>query len=382
MIDMQTRIVKAFTDYFQVGPDWVIRSPGRVNLIGEHTDYNDGFVLPMTIDRSVYIAGIPNNNDRVELFSLDYDTNGSFPLEEINELKPNSTTWLEYVKGTMWALKSAGYHLSGWTGVIAGDVPIGAGLSSSAALELATARACQVVSKFVWDETEMALLSQRAENQWVGVQCGIMDQMISARGLRDHALLFDCRSLEGRLVSLPSNASIVILDTGTRRGLVDSAYNDRRDQCEDAASALSVNALRDIDLTELLNKESILDPVAFRRARHVVSENARTERAALAMEMDNAIELGELMDDSHVSLRDDFEVSSIALDEMVECAHRQPSCLGARMTGAGFGGCAVALVETPYIEEFSRRTAEDYRSSTGNDPDVYVCNATNGAEQL
>ena len=382
MIDVRARVVNAFTDYLNVDPDWIIRSPGRVNLIGEHTDYNDGFVLPMAIDRAVYIAGKSNNSDRVELYSLDYDMRETFSIEEIIELKPNNTTWIEYIKGTMWALKSAGYPLNGWTGVVAGDVPIGAGLSSSAALELATARACQVVSGFLWDETEMALLSQRAENQWVGVQCGIMDQMISARGLRGHALLFDCRSLEGRLVSLPPNVSVVVLDTGTRRGLVDSAYNERRAQCEDAASAFGVNALRDIDLAELSKKGRTLDPVTLRRARHVVSENARTQRAALAMELDNAIELGELMNDSHISLRDDFEVSSVALDEMVQCAHRQPGCLGARMTGAGFGGCAVALVETLYIEEFTRRTAEDYQSSTGNSTNVYVCSATNGAERL
>ena len=379
---MVKRVRDAFVHYLSRDPEWVVRAPGRVNLIGEHTDYNDGFVLPMAINRAVYIAGMSNESNRVELFSLDYDATESFGIEEIAELTPNSSSWVEYIKGTMWALKSAGYPLSGWTGVVAGDVPIGAGLSSSAALELATARACECASEFLWDGTKMALLSQRAENQWIGVKCGIMDQMISAQGIKDHALLLDCRSMHGRLVSLPPKISIVVLDTGTRRGLVDSIYNERRVQCEQAASDMSVSSLRDVDLSELMAKENRIDPVIFRRAKHVVSENARTENAAVAMGIGNAEELGQLMNESHVSLRDDFEVSSLALDAMVECAQQQASCIGARMTGAGFGGCAVALVQTVDAENFSSKTAEHYKRSTGNNPNVYVCKATNGAERL
>lgn len=379
---MVKRVRDAFVHYLSRDPEWVVRAPGRVNLIGEHTDYNDGFVLPMAINRAVYIAGMSNESNRVELFSLDYDATESFGIEEIAELTPNSSSWVEYIKGTMWALKSAGYPLSGWTGVVAGDVPIGAGLSSSAALELATARACECASEFLWDGTKMALLSQRAENQWIGVKCGIMDQMISAQGIKDHGLLLDCRSMHGRLVSLPPKISIVVLDTGTRRGLVDSIYNERRVQCEQAASDMSVSSLRDVDLPELMAKENRIDSVIFRRAKHVVSENARTENAAVAMGLGNAEELGQLMNESHVSLRDDFEVSSLALDAMVECAQQQASCIGARMTGAGFGGCAVALVQTADAENFSSKTAEHYKRSTGNNPNVYVCKATNGAERL
>lgn len=379
---MVKRVSDAFVHYLSRDPEWVVRAPGRVNLIGEHTDYNDGFVLPMAINRAVYIAGMSNESNRVELFSLDYDATESFGIEEIAELTPNSSSWVEYIKGTMWALKSAGYPLSGWTGVVAGDVPIGAGLSSSAALELATARACECASEFLWDGTKMALLSQRAENQWIGVKCGIMDQMISAQGIKDHGLLLDCRSMHGRLVSLPPKISIVVLDTGTRRGLVDSIYNERRVQCEQAASDMSVSSLRDVDLPELMAKENRIDSVIFRRAKHVVSENARTENAAVAMGLGNAEELGQLMNESHVSLRDDFEVSSLALDAMVECAQQQASCIGARMTGAGFGGCAVALVQTADAENFSSKTAEHYKRSTGNNPNVYVCKATNGAERL
>ncbi len=382
MIELERRVVEVFSDYFKNDPEWIVRSPGRVNIIGEHTDYNDGFVLPMTIDRGIYIAGMSNNSDRVECYSIDYEMHESFTLEEISQLKFNKAKWFDYIKGMIWALNSAGYPLAGWSGVIAGNIPIGAGLSSSAALELAIGRTCQTVSKFTWNETKMALLGQRAENEWVGVQCGIMDQMISARGLRGHALLLDCRSLEGKLVSLPSNFSMVVLDTGTRRGLVDSAYNQRRTQCEDAASAFQVKALRDIDMAELLNKKGIMDCVTFKRAKHVVSENARTLKAASALETGNVEELGELMNESHISLRDDFEVSSIALDEMVKCAQIQSGCLGARMTGAGFAGCAIALVENKHLEDFSRRTTVDYRSSTGNDSEVYICNATNGAECL
>ena len=228
-------------------PRWIVRAPGRVNLIGEHTDYNDGFVLPMAIDRAVWIALAPRDDRRAVVYSLDYDETAEFSLNALSRGKP---AWIEYLKGTAWSLQNAGHTLIGWEGVVAGDVPRGAGLSSSAALEMATARAMAVASNLPWDAAAMARLGQQAENQWIGVNCGIMDQMISAGGRAGHALLLDCRSLESRPVPLPPGVAVVVLDTATRRGLVDSQYNQRRAQCEAAAKFFGVPALRDVTLEQ------------------------------------------------------------------------------------------------------------------------------------
>lgn len=376
------RAIAAFVDRYGGQPEWVARAPGRVNLIGEHTDYNDGFVMPMAIDRAVYIAGSSLEDDRVEVHSVDFAEQGSFALSSVDKLVPAGDGWLEYVKGTAWALADAGLALTGWRGAMVGDVPVGAGLSSSAAVELAVARAFSAQAGWAWDASAMALLGQRAENRWVGVNCGIMDQMISACGRADHALLLDCRSLQGTLVPLPEGVSVVVLDTGTRRGLVDSAYNERRAQCETAARFFNVGALRDVDEAHFGERMRELDEITRRRARHVISENARTERAAEAMRAGNAGALGALLNESHVSLRDDFEVSSEALDKMVECAQRHRGCYGARMTGAGFGGCAVALVDAEQVDALVEETARAYREQTQNDPSVYICRATDGAELL
>jgi galactokinase len=370
------RVVAAFREKHGVDPELVVRAPGRVNLIGEHTDYNDGFVLPMAIDRAVWIALQRRGDGTISVQSLDYHRTQSF---EVEKLKRGKGGWIEYVKGTVWAMREAGKSVTGWNGTMAGDVPIGAGLSSSAALELATARAITAATGGDWDPVEMARLCQRAENGWVGVQCGIMDQMISAAGRRDHAVLIDCRSLETRAVPLPPAVLVVILDTSTRRELAGSSYNDRRSQCEAAADHFGVPALRDLSLQELEAGAEGLDPVAARRARHVVSENARTLEAAEAMRAGDSRRLGELMTASHRSLRDDFEVSSDELDRMVELALNQPGCLGARMTGAGFGGCAVALVEADRAEAFADAVAARYREATHLEPKLYVTGATEGA---
>ena len=376
------RTSSAFADCYEGLPEWVVRAPGRVNLIGEHTDYNDGFVMPMAINRAVYIAGRNTGGDQVRIHSVDFGEESSFSLSEVTELTPAGDSWLEYVKGTAWALADSGRSLAGWEGVLLGDVPVGAGLSSSAAVELAVARAFQRGADWSWDAAAMALLGQRAENRWVGVNCGIMDQMISACGKDGHALLLDCRSLEGQHVPLPNGVAVVVLDTGTRRGLVDSAYNERRAQCEAAARFFSVGALRDVDEETFADRMHALDETPRRRARHVISENARTERAAEAMRQGDAQRLGLLLNESHVSLRDDFSVSSEALDAMVECAQDHASCYGARMTGAGFGGCAVALVDVEQTALFVEETAQTYRTRTGHDPSVYVCRAMEGAEVL
>jgi galactokinase len=283
------------------------------------------------------------------------------------------------MKGVANVLQEEGLTLNGWEGVVASDVPIGAGLSSSAALELATARAFCAISDFEWDARKMALLGQKAENQWVGVNCGIMDQMISATGREGHAVLIDCRSLELNAVPLPQGTSVVVLDTATRRGLVDSAYNERRIQCETAAEFFGVKALRDVTSSELGGKSNELDALTVRRARHVVTENERTVEAAEAMRNGEAEKLGELMNQSHESLKDDFEVSSAELDLMVTAAREQPGCLGARMTGAGFGGCAVALVLDREIEAFVISVEMAYCEAASHSPSIYVCKATDGA---
>jgi galactokinase len=377
-MNLQEQVTSEFQRRFGEPPAHVVRSPGRVNLIGEHTDYNDGFVLPMTIDRATWIALRPRADGQVRVYSIEFNGENTFSLTDIQKA---SDGWAEYVKGVTWSLQQSGRALQGWDGVIAGDVPIGAGLSSSAALELATARAFSVTSGFAWDAAQMALLGQKAENQWVGVNTGIMDQMISAAGKEDHALLIDCRSLEAELVPLPPGTRVVVLDTATRRGLVDSAYNERRSQCEAAAQFFGVKALRDVTLEQFNARADELPELTRRRARHVITENARTLAAAEAMRRGDAEELGSLMNASHVSMRDDFEISSDALNAIVQCAQAETqACYGARMTGGGFAGCGVALVKTEYAEAFAASVATCYEAATQLKPNIYVCSPTNGAE--
>ena len=376
-MSVQNKVINHFKQQFGQHPAFVVRAPGRVNIIGEHTDYNDGFVLPMAINRAMWIALRPRPDQHVVAHSLDFDETVTL---ELNKLQHNKDNWEEYLKGMAWALQDAGYALGGWEGVLGGDVPIGAGLSSSAALELATARAFASVSSWEWLPAKMAKLGQRTENQWIGVNCGIMDQMISATAQARHALLIDCRSLATESVPLPPDTVIVVLDTATRRGLVDSAYNERRRQCEAAARFFGVPALRDVSVTDFEARAAELDDLTRRRARHVVTENERTLQAVKAMRQGEPATLGRLMDESHRSLRDDFEVSSNALNTMVEIAHDTVGCFGARMTGGGFGGCAVALVHADAAYRFVKVVAQSYHKRTGLSPNIYVCEATNGAE--
>ena len=369
MNSLQQRVANEFVEKFGERPSHVVHSPGRVNLIGEHTDYNDGFVLPMVIDRAMWIALRPRTDGQVSVHSLDYEETAVFNLAN---LQHEGEHWVEYIKGVSWALQNAGYTLTGWEGVMVGNVPRGAGLSSSAALELATARAFTTVSNLRWDAAKMAKLAQKAENEWVGVNCGIMDQMVSAAGKHHHALLIDCRSLQTKLVKLPEETAVVILDTNTRRGLVDSAYNERRQQCETAVAYFGVSALRDVTMAEFEAQADGLDELIRQRARHVISENERVLTAVSAMKANDAVQLGQLMNASHVSLRDDYAVSSRELDVMVGIAQAQPGCWGARMTGAGFGGCAVALVQSTNAHEFTLSVATQYELATDIKPKIYI----------
>ena len=285
-MSLQRRVTQEFERRFGAPPACVVRAPGRVNLIGEHTDYNDGFVLPMAIDRAVWIAARPRGDQRVVGHSLDFDQAVEFSLEDVGRVSipaagqaefhaRHRTGWGEYLKGVAWALQEAGYTLQGWEGIVVGDVPVGAGLSSSAALEMATARVFATTSGLPWDPATMAKLGQRAENEWVGVNCGIMDQFAASACVAGSALLLDCRTLEYSLVPIPQEATFVVMDTGVRRKLATSEYNDRRGSCEDAVALLSrsdpeVRSLRDVDLQTLTAAGDSLDETVLRRARHVV----------------------------------------------------------------------------------------------------------------
>ena len=375
------RVAGAFRARVGSEPVLVVRAPGRVNLLGDHTDYNEGFVMPMAIDRAVWIALRPRDGSQVVVHSLDFGEDASF---DVRRLERGGSGWAEYLRGVAWSLetdiaKQPGRTLCGWEGVLAGDVPLGAGLSSSAALELATARAFAGACALAWEPKVMARLAQRAENEWVGVNSGIMDQLISAAGVAGHALLIDCRSLETRAVPLPRDVSVVVLDTATRRQLVGSDSNERRARSESAARQFGVKALRDVDERMFADHAASLDEVTRRRARHVVTENARVLAAAEALAAGDATRVGELMTESHLSLRDDFEVSRPELDAMVEIALAQRGCFGARMTGAGFGGCAVALVARGSAERFAADVATRYAAEVGLTPAVYLCEATGGA---
>jgi len=373
---LDERVKNAFRVRFRTEPDFVVRAPGRVNLIGEHTDYNDGFVLPMAIEQAVFIALRPRRDKQVLIHSLDYEQTVSF---SVNGFRHGKKRWGEYIKGVTHALKKSGYDLSGWEGVICGNVPIGAGLSSSAATELAAASAFAAASAIELPATVMAKAGQQAENDWVGVNCGIMDEMVSAAAKAGHALFLDCRTLETQHVPLPSGISVIIMDTSTRRGLVGTAYNERRLQCEAAARHFGVKALRDVTLEMLEMHGNELDDIILRRARHVVTENARVLAAVDAMQNGDTKRLGELFSESHASLRDDFEVTNNALNLIVDAALQQPGCLGARMTGAGFGGCAVALVKDEHAEAFTASLKQAYHQMSGNEAITYICQPEAGA---
>lgn len=373
----QERVQRAFQVRFGAAPRYVVRAPGRVNLIGEHTDYNDGFVLPMAIEHGVWIALRPRHDRQVLIYSLDYEQTVSFSLDGFRHGKKR---WGEYIKGVARALQRKGYALTGWEGVMCGNVPIGAGLSSSAAAEMAAASAFAAAGEINIPPHEMALAGQNAENAWVGVHCGIMDQMVSAAARQGHALFLDCRTLATEDVPMPGGVSVVIMDTSTRRGLVGTAYNERRAQCEAAAQHFGVPALRDVSTEMLAQDRAGLDEVTYRRARHVVTENERVLEAVRAMRQGDATRLGALFTASHISLRDDFEVTNTALNQIVDAALAQPGCLGARMTGAGFGGCAVALVQSDQSEAFSEALKAAYHALSGYQATTYICTPAQGAE--
>lgn len=385
MLDERTApIVEEFQRRFNAAPTHLAIGPGRVNLIGEHTDYNDGFVLPVALKRDVRIALRARPDRTVRLYSQEYDEWGEFSLDAIAH-QPDKL-WINYVQGMAWSLAQEGIELAGLDGVLSGNVPRGSGLSSSAALEVASAKALLTASGQLGaiDGPQLALAAQRAENKFVGVNSGIMDQFISVMGQADHALLIDCRSLGYELVPVPENASLVIGNTRASRSLASSAYNQRRAECEEGVARLQetlpgVRALRDIAPEQLEEHKGLLSEVVYRRCRHVVTENARVLRTVDALAQGDVAMVGRLMNASHESLRDDYEVSSPALDAMVEIMRGAPGCYGARLTGAGFGGCAVALAEPGQEQAIADAIYANYPKTTNIWPEVYTTKAGTGA---
>lgn len=381
-------VVEAFQRHFHGPPTHVAAAPGRVNLIGEHTDYNDGFVLPVALHRDIQIALRPRadkpGEETVRAYSVEYGEWFAFNLRR-PEYNPR-LLWSNYVQGMAWSLLEEGLQLRGMDAVISGNVPRGSGLSSSAALEVAVAKALLAAAGLdnALSDVALAKAAQRAENQFVGVNCGIMDQFISVLGQKSHALLIDCRSLAYELIPFPPKAALVIGNTKASRSLAGSAYNERRQQCEEGVAILQkalphVKALRDVSPDELEAHKGDLPETVYRRCRHVVTENQRVQRTVEALRKGDLLAVGLYMERSHASLRDDYAVSSPALDAMVEAMMNAPGCFGARLTGAGFGGCAVALVQPGQEQAVADAIYANYPKAANIWPEVYTTQPGPGA---
>ena len=395
--DLQTdmniieNITNIYHEKFGHSPAHIARAPGRVNLLGEHVDYNDGFVLPAAIDRATYVAFSPADAPHSTLTAVDFDQQASFSAESIStKTQPDGSPlpeWTLYPAGVMWALMEEKLLVPSINAVFASDVPRGSGLSSSASVEMAFAIAWQTLGGWTLPPMKRALLGQKAENKYVGVNCGIMDQFASACGVENKLLLLDCRSLEWKTVPLPDNVSIVIADTTVRRKLTSGEYNKRRSACEEAVRLLQLNlpnikSLRDVSMDNFNRLAKKLPDEIEKRARHVVEEIGRSNQAETLLKVGNIQNFGKLMNECHVSLRDLYEVSCPELDVMVRIAQSLEGCYGSRLTGAGFGGCTVNLVAVEHTEQFANALAKGFESETGLRPNIYITAASNGAELL
>jgi len=375
-------IQEAFQKIYGTEPDVTARSPGRVNLIGEHTDYNDGFVLPAAIDRAIDFAARRRNDNVVHVHSIDFQDEVEFRVDAIE--KDAQHTWSNYLRGVIKFLHDDGHKLSGADIAFGGNVPREAGLSSSAAVEVGAVALSMKLFGIELSPLEVVRLARRAENEFVNVPCGIMDQFVCALGKRNHALFLDCRDLTYRHVPLSERVKIVVCYSGVRRALAASEYEIRLQQCREAVArlgttGLAVKSLREIDMTDLEVASHSLSEILLKRARHVVSENDRVLRAVQDLERGDLESFGKLMVASHESLRDDYEVSCRELDTLVDLALEQPGVLGARMTGAGFGGCTVNLVRAGSAAAFAEAVKEGYQKTIGLNAEVYVCEASDGA---
>jgi len=374
-------LIQRFDQIFG-GRSRIFRAPGRVNLIGEHTDYNDGFVMPAAIGFYTWVAAAQRDDRKLVVHSDQFAETVDLDLEAL--AGPPRQHWSDYVRGVAAVLQISGYHLNGANLLIHGEVPVGAGLSSSAAIEVSTALALTATAGIEIPRLTLAKLCQRAENEYSGARCGIMDQFVSCFGQADHALMLDCRDLSYKPVPLPGEVKLVICNTMVKHQLAGGEYNQRRAACETAVAALrekspSITALRDITMQDLEPYREVLGDEVYRRSRHVITENDRVLDAAQAMAIGDLHRFGQLMYQSHESLDKDYEVSCAELNIMVELARGVDGVFGARMTGGGFGGCTINMVRADAASNFQSRIIDGYRRETGLVPAVYVCSAAQGA---
>lgn len=380
---LQKKVTKSFIDRFDSQPEIYVQAPGRVNIIGEHTDYNDGFVLPCAINYQTVTAAKKRDDRIIRIVAADYGNDfDEFNLDEEIQFLPEKM-WANYIRGVVKFLQQRGYHFDGCDIAVSGNVPQGAGLSSSASLEVVIGQTLKELYQLDIQQLEIALNGQQAENQFVGCNCGIMDQLISACGDEDHALLIDCRSLTTSAIPVPDDLVVMIINSNKKRGLVDSEYNTRRQQCESAAKQFGVKALRDITITQFNQKQDQLEPLVAKRAKHVITENERTLAAAKALTENNLPLLSILMEQSHISMRDDFEITVKEIDTLVDIVK---SVLGeqggVRMTGGGFGGCVVALMQQQLVEPVISAVEAQYYALTDLKADIYVCQPSDGAGMI
>ena len=357
----------------------IFRAPGRINLIGEHTDYNEGFVLPAAIDKATFVAASPRTDRTVSAESMDLEGSISVDLDD-RDAQPR-TDWGKYVQGVALILESSGHRLHGADLLIASDIPLGAGLSSSAALEVSVGSALAAIAGNSIGRMELAKICQTAEHKYGGVMSGIMDQFVSVHGESERAIFLDCRSLQWSAIAV-EGAALVICNTKTKHDLADGEYNKRRSECEEVANMLGKHSLRDVSLSDIEKMPPQMPTALKKRARHVVTENARVLAAVNALRKGDLVEAGELIDRSHASLRDDFQVSCPELDMMVSCARRQPGVLGSRMMGGGFGGCTINLMLPGARDPFISSVAREYRDETGIDPELYEVNIADGVHEI
>lgn len=386
---MKKRLIKEFTDIFEVPGEALFFSPGRVNLIGEHTDYNGGMVFPCAITFGTYAVVSKRTDSCMRLFSNNFKEKGIIDVALQTLHYDKKDDWANYVKGVLYFLQQEGFEIPcGLNILIEGNIPNGAGLSSSASLEVLTGTILKETFQLPISKLDIIKLSQKAENQFVGMNCGIMDQFIIGMGKKDHAIALDTGTLEYTYAPVQlKQASIIIMNTNKQRGLTDSKYNERRAECEHALSQIQtvvkIKNLCDLKETEFEKVQHVItSPVERKRARHAVLENIRVKKAIAALEKNDIEEFGALMNASHISLRDDYEVTGIELDTLVESAWNQSGTIGARMTGAGFGGCAIAIVRNDDIEDFTAAVRREHTQAIGYEPDFYIASIGDGAGKL